>query len=68
MTKQQEPRFKVGDRVVFRGMTEQRMGIVAGVPKILRSGYSVKIDGEDGLPWIGIDEGDLQLYEPEKSK
>ena len=67
MTKQQKPRFKVGDRVVFRGMTKQYMGIVADVPKILRSGYSVQIDGDYGPPWIGIDEEALQLYEQAKS-
>jgi hypothetical protein len=65
--KQQKLRFKVGDRVVYRGMMKQHIGTVVGVPKILRSGYSVQIDGDDGPPRMGIDEGDLRLCEQQKS-
>lgn len=67
MTTKQQPQFKVGARVVFSGMKAESVGTVVEVPKTLRSGYSVLIDG-DRKPLIGIDEADLRLYEPEKSR
>jgi hypothetical protein len=67
MTTKQQPQFKVGDRVVHSGMKAESVGTVVEVPKILRSGYSVLIDG-DRKPLIGVDEEDLRLYEREKSR
>jgi hypothetical protein len=67
MTMKQQPQFTVGARVVFRGMKAESVGTVVEVPEILRSGYSVLLDG-DRKPLIGVDEEDLRLYEPEKSR
>jgi hypothetical protein len=63
-----KPRFKVGDRVVFSGMTEQRLGFVVTEPEFPWSGYSIQLDGPDGGLLIGIDEDAFQLHEPETSR
>jgi hypothetical protein len=49
--KKQQPRFKIGDRVIFSGMTKQSKGTVASVSKAPPFRDSVEIDGEGNRGW-----------------